>query len=329
MTYVLRQEENGLARAGLIQIERRPERPEADVVLLTPALDAPQGHPAIWQKLLSQSVQELVERQICRLYSDLPDQPLVVNTFKQAGFQIYTRETIWRLAVLPQDWLLPAPVPLRPQQIQDSWEIFRLYNRITPALVQQAEGAVFTGAKEEAGDLSCPILVDHLGLPTSKFVLDGDNGVDGCVQIVWGRIGTWIRLWVDTNNPHTENVHLLLRYALGEIVQDQNIQPIYIAVRDYQVGIESILCDYGFAPFTDRALMVRNIWQWAHRPAPVRIPALEAVREAVPGSLAVPKAVRDDAEKRPVSVPAEEHWKPPGTRGHSIAENPGFYRHSF
>ena len=55
MTYVLRQEENGLARAGFLQIEVRPERTEADVVLLTPALAAPQGHPAIWQKLLSQS----------------------------------------------------------------------------------------------------------------------------------------------------------------------------------------------------------------------------------------------------------------------------------
>lgn len=296
MTYVLRQEENGLARAGLLQLEVRPQRPEADVALLTPALDAPQGHPAIWQKLLAQSVQELVDRQINRLYSDLPDQPLVVNTFKQAGFQLYARETIWRLAALPYNWSLSASSPVRLLSTDDHWHLSRLYNRITPLSVQQAEGVVVLETKEYADSLSCPILVDDLGLPRSQFVLDGRDGLDGCVQLIWGRLGTWIRLWAGTNNPNTEAIHLLLRHALAEITADQNTHPIYISVREYQSGIESILSDYGFAPFTDRARMVRHIWQWAYKPVAVRVPALEPARDVVTGSLVIPKAMGDETE---------------------------------
>jgi hypothetical protein len=296
MTYVLRQEENGLARAGLLQLEVRPERPEADVVLLTPALDAPQGHPAIWQKLLAQSVQELVDRQINRLYTDLPDQPLVVNTFKQAGFQLYARETIWRLAALPYNWPLSSPTPVRLLRAEDHWHLSRLYNRITPISVQQAEGVVIVEANELAENVTCPILVDDLGLPRSQFVLDGRDGLDGCLQLIWGRLGTWVRLWADTNNPNTETIHLLLRHALSEIVEDQNTHPIYISVREYQSGIESILSDYGFAPFTDRACMVRHIWQWAYKPVTVRVPSLEPVRDVVPGSLVIPKAIGDETE---------------------------------
>ena len=297
MTYVLRQDENGLARAGFLQIEVRPQRTEADVVLLTPALAAPQGHPAIWQKLLSQSIQDLIERHITRLFADLPDQPLVVNTFRQAGFQLYARETIWRLTVLPSHAPLPAAAPVRLLHPEDNWHVTRLYDRITPSVVRQAEGALTLGDKDCVDSVTCPILVNDLGLPRSQFVLDGQDGLVGCVQIIWGRLGTWVRLWTDTNSPDTEAVHRLLRHALSEIMEDKSTHPVYISVREYQRGMESILAEYGFAPFTDRARMVRNIWQRAYRPVHVRAAAMETVKEAIPGSLVLPKAVHDKGRR--------------------------------
>ena len=316
ITYVLRQDENGLARAGLVQLEVRPDRHEARVTLLSPALDAPQGHPAVWQKLLSQSVQELGERQITRLYCDLPDQPLVVNTFKQAGFQLYSRETIWRLTSSAYDWSMsPRSTLIRLQQSEDDWQLLRLYNMITPASVQQAEGRISLEEKAYSNTLLSPILDDHLGLPSSSFVLDGYGGVEGSIQITWGKGVAWLRLWVDTNNPDSKSANLLLRHALAEISENHGVHSVYIAVRNYQEGLASILCDYGFAPFTDRARMVRNIWQWAHRPIVSWASSLEAVREAVPGSLALPKAVQPKAVQRngvaPVSpVAPAERWTP-------------------
>jgi hypothetical protein len=311
ITYVLRQEENGLARAGLIQLEVRPERHEACVMLLAPALDAPQGHPAVWQKLLAQSVQELGERQITRLYCDLPDQPLLVNTFKQAGFQLYSRETIWRQENVTHDGSVAASSTLiRPQQPEDEWQLLRLYNMVTPAPVQQAEARISLEGKAYSNTLLCPILDDRLGLPSSRFVLDGYSGLEGSGQIIWGKGVAWIRLWVDTNNPNTKSVQLLLRHALAEIADAQHIHAVYIAVRIYQEGIEPILCDYGFAPFTDRARMVRNIWQWAHRPVVSWASSLEAVREAVPGSLAMPKAVHENGAPPVAPISPEETWTP-------------------
>ena len=77
------------------------------MTLLSPALDAPQGHPAIWQKLLSYSAQHIIHQEVSRLFSDLPDQPLLVNTFKQVGFALLTQVTIWRLfSDLPDQPLL-------------------------------------------------------------------------------------------------------------------------------------------------------------------------------------------------------------------------------
>ena len=135
-TYVLRQEENGLAREGLIQLRIRPHSHEADVTLLSPALDAPQGHPAIWQKLLTYSAQHIFRQNVCRLFSDLPDQPLLVNTFRQAGFVPLTQVTIWRLDSAP---LAPSESTLRPQRAADAPELERLYQRITPVPVQRLE----------------------------------------------------------------------------------------------------------------------------------------------------------------------------------------------
>ena len=323
-TYVLRQKEHGLAREGLIQLHLRPHTHEADVTLLSPALDAPQGHPAIWQKLLSYSAQHIIRQKVSRLFSDLPDQPLLVNTFKQVGFALLTQVTIWRLGTASQARpdaapaldarrLHPSVSPLltqaagtlgngqkagrqsnsvRPQRAADAWELERLYQRITPVPVQQLEMGL-TPDQSEEGRIS-PILSNPHQTPMTGYLLEDDRGVGGCVQILWGKRGAWIRLWVDTNDPRTENAHLLLGFALQRINEAPQARRAYIGVRAYQTGLNALLSDYGFAPFTDRVLMVRNILQWRRQSVDQRVPALEAVQEVVPGSLAVHKLMAAD-----------------------------------
>lgn len=289
-TFVLRQKEHGLVREGLIQLQLRPNSHEADVTLLAPALDAPQGHPAIWQKLLSQSTQHLARYRINRLFGDLPDQPLLVNTFKQAGFSLFTRVTIWRLVTAPMAWSSVHTSPVRPQQKSDGWALEQLYRRVTPASVQQLETG-FAPSASGNSQRTAPILSNPYSVSMSGFVLEeGPGELAGCVQILWGQQCAWIRLWVDPNDPQMETAHLLMRHALQRIIESSTARRTYIGVREYQTGLNSLLTDYGFAPFTDRALLGRNIAQWVKQLAEKRMPALESVREAVPGSLAVPKA---------------------------------------
>ncbi len=300
VTYVLRQEGHGLARAGFVQWQLQSSRAEADLMVLSPALDAPNGHPAIWHKLLAESALSLADQQIRRLYSELSDQPLLVNTFMQAGFQLYARETVWRLA---GDVQVTPPVDaglgpeLRPQMRQDQWALEQLYARITPQPVRQAEaGEGESDGKSES--FAPPILTNrHLHRPLSSSVLEGKDGLDGCVQIIWGKTGVLLRLWVDSNQPDTRQVRLLLGDGLQRIAASRRQVPVYIGVRDYQSGIGSILEEYGFAPFADRARMVRPIWQRAKMAVENRLHGLEAVREAIPGSLAMPQNLSNSQAK--------------------------------
>lgn len=297
VTYVLRQEGHGLARAGFVQWQLRVDRAEADLKVLSPALDAPNGHPAIWHKLLAESALSLADQQIRRLYSELSDQPLLVNTFMQAGFNLYARETIWRLAgdvqAGPSVGDSALRRELRPQMRQDQWALEQLYARITPQPVRQAEAG--EGESDGKGEsFAPPILTNrHLHRPLSSYVLEGTDGLDGCVQIIWGKTGVWLRLWVDSNHTDSRHIHLLLGYALQRIADAPRQGPVYIGVRDYQGGIGPVLEEYGFAPFTDRARMVRSIWQRAKKAVESRLPGLEAVREAIPGSLAMPQASQE------------------------------------
>lgn len=290
VTYVLRQEEHGPARVGFVQWQLHQGRAEADLLLLAPALDAPDGHPAIWHKLLAGSALFLADQQVRRLYSELSDQPLLVNTFLQAGFNLYAKETIWRLVSGPPAFAPPDATALRPHTDGDRWALEQLYARITPTPVRQAEAV--DGEGEAGGEQSLsPILTTHhLRQPLNSFVLESADGLDGCVQIIWGRTGIQLRIWVDSNNPDTSRVHLLVRYGLHYIGQAPVRTPVYISVRDYQSGLSSILEEYGFAPFTDRVRMMRPIWQRAKKAVESRLSSLETVAEALPGTLAMPQA---------------------------------------
>ncbi len=304
-TYVLRQEENGLASEGLIQLRVRPHSPEADVTLLSPALDAPQGHPAIWQKLLTYSAQQIVRQKVGRLFSDLPDQPLPVNTFRQAGFVVLTRVTVWRVGTRRPAGEDAAPERLRKQRASDALELERLYCRITPAGVQQLEMGP-APVHPENDERVAPILSNPQQAPMGSYVLEdaSGEGLAGCVQVLWGKRGAWIRLWVDTNDPDTGNARLLLGYALQRVREAPDARRAYIGVRAYEGGLNALLGDFRFAPFTDRVLMVRNILQWQRQSLHQRMPAMDAVQEAVPGSLTVPKAtVVPPAELCPCPVP--------------------------
>ena len=95
-TYVLRQHGHGLVHEGFLQMLRRANRPEAEILCLAPSLDAPTGHPAIWNKLLSHLSHEVSSLGVNRIYAEVPDQPLLVNTFAAVGFQPFCRQTVWR-----------------------------------------------------------------------------------------------------------------------------------------------------------------------------------------------------------------------------------------
>jgi hypothetical protein len=255
-TYLLRRREHGLASTGLLQLQKRPGRPEAEILLLAPALDTAWGHPAIWQKLLAHAVTTAPQHGLMRLYADVPDQPLPVSTFGTTA---------------------------RPQTRQDEWALQRFYERITPLPVQQAEGA-------QTDEAARPPILDwwHGGMYKS-FVLEQRQEIHGCVQLSYGRRGIWLQIWADHRLPDSNIPHDLVRFGLTTIRQDGIRLPIYVGVCDYERVLGTVLSDYGFAPFTDRTKMVKHVLQWVRTVASTQTPMLENVREVIPTPYTLPE----------------------------------------
>jgi len=260
-THILRQEGHGLVGNGFLQARKRPGRPEAEIVGLAPGLETVRGHPAIWEKLLSHYNAVAAQQQIARVYVDVPDQPLPVNTFSHVGFRTYTRQSIWRLA---RHELTTYPHPtnakIRPQTKADEWALRQLYARTVPQSVQAAEGMNSPTPPKP------PILDWWQVGACNSYVLEQRSDIVGSVQIIQGERGYWLQLWADFCNPDSYVIHQLIRYALAAIAQRSAYQPIYVGVCDYHGSLGALLSDYGFAPITDRAKMVRPVIHWIREP---------------------------------------------------------------
>jgi hypothetical protein len=150
----------------------------------------------------------------------------------------------------------PITAKIRPQNKADEWALRQRYTRTVPKNVQLAEGM--------NGDTAAkpPILEWWQAGACSSYVLEQRGDVVGSVQIVHGERGYWLQLWADFYNPDSYVVHQLVRHALATIAQRSAYQPIYVGVCDYHGSLGTLLSDYGFAPITDRAKMVRPVMQW-------------------------------------------------------------------
>lgn len=282
-TYILRQQGHELARAGFLQAQKRPGRAESDIHLLAPGLDSRFGHPAIWEKLLSYYVNEALLQDIARVYVDVPDQPLPVNSFMHVGFKVYARQTIWRM--VPHrtvHYTRTVRALIRPAGKGDEWALQQLYARVRPKAVQQAEGVLDDGA------LKPPILAWWHPGACRSYVLESRGEVEGCIQLATGLHGVWLQLWAHTLRPDTEPIHQMLRFALNMVQQKSVRQSVYIGVDEFDGGLGAILSEYGFAPFTDRAKMVKPVLQWVREPAVERAVVLDAVPEAITAPYILP-----------------------------------------
>ncbi|MEX1021072.1 MAG: hypothetical protein WDZ49_15530, partial [Litorilinea sp.] len=255
-TQLLHQSGHGLLGDGFLQARRRKARREVDILCLAPTLVSAEGHPAIWEKLLGHYNQVAAQQRIERIFADVDDQPLPVATFSHAGYRVYSRQTIWRLSPHRiDDYAGVISAYIRPQAAADRWGLTRLYAQTVPKPVQMAEGA--GGANAAPPIFHWP----HCGVCTA-YVLEENQEIHGLIQIVEGQRGVWFQLWVDSNNPNPYRIHELLRYGLSVLHRRAVHKPVYVGVHDYQRGLNAALTDYGFAPVTDLARMVRPVTQW-------------------------------------------------------------------
>lgn len=137
----LDQQQGRLRAVALVYSGRRPEW----VVLLLAALPGPEGSDAAF-RLLSGIGTLAGQRGMQRLYGAVPDESGVPTrgsawareTFFQAGFYSYTRET-WYHAAAGSPSAPREEFSGRPAKGSDAHDLFRFYCATTPHSVQRAE----------------------------------------------------------------------------------------------------------------------------------------------------------------------------------------------
>jgi len=285
-TFVLDETVAGQRLTGFVQLMQRAARPEADLLHLAPA-SSPEtadddGATTVWNHLLNYCTMASANHGLQRIFASIPDAAPGQTSLRDAGFSLYARETIYRLAGSTDG---NSQAGFRQQGPSDGWALQRLYTRNTPRLVQQAEGAL-------SGEVGSPIFSWWEPDSWQGVVWEPAGEVRGAVQVHIGRTGHWMRLWGAAALAARE-MRALIEQGLRLITSDRTQKtrralPVYVTVRDYEIGVSGVLSGFGFAPYLERSRFVR------HTASPVREP-LPVVRASV--------EVRHEAPAR-----SQSHW---------------------
>lgn len=261
---------------GIGQLLHRPDQPHARLAFIAPA-ELMEGEIGI--ELLEGLGRSAGERGAHHLIAEVDEDSPAFEILRRAGFAIYARQRIWRLAagrwVDPMKQERRGPVRAgeastdasvgrskpkaagwRPEAKKDSFPIRSLYASLVPGLVQQVEppsDRVGSGVVHyEAGELL------------------------GYLDLERGPLGEWMQPYF---HPAAATAETLLAAFLGE--RDHR-QPLYACVRSYQSWMNGALQRLRFEPARDQAVMVRSLVAVLREPSPASAPALERAR-AEPG----------------------------------------------
>lgn len=290
-TFVLDESYRDQRLMGFVQLMKRASRPEADLLHLAPVATADDDDPAgdpedgdvpscdpvgalVWSKLLSYCMRAAAGHGLQRVFASTPNGCAEQTCLREAAFSPYTRETVYRLAVMPAAG--GSLVGFRPQLPQDSWALQRLYMHSTPRLVQQAEGAL-------TGEVGSP--------PMSWWEPDSWHGtvwepageVRGAVQIHVGRAGHWLRVW-GANEVSPRELRSLIEQGLRQLDlrgRGRRSVPVYTTVREYENGLSGALTGFGFAPYMERVRFVKHTVAIVRQTAPAAVVGRE-VRQEIP-----------------------------------------------
>ena len=276
-TYVLDETGPGAPLTGFVQLMKRAARPEADLLHIAPAMTemGRAVNEEIWCRLLAHCCSAAASHGLQRLFVSIPEGGPEQDCLRDAGFSLYARETIYRLAAVTAVGAAAA-IGYRPQFPKDSWTLQRLYTRSTPQLVQQAEGAL-------TGQVGSPLLSWWEPDRWQGIVWEPAGEVRGAVQVHIGRAGHWLRIW-GTNGLADRELHTLVGEGLRLIGTirprwRRTRLPVYAIVRDYEFRLGGALTGYGFTPTLHRTRFVKHTVAAVHLPRATGVAALDVRRE--------------------------------------------------
>jgi len=269
-TVVVDDQSGGQRLLGFAQARDRPGRPEQDLLYVAPALSSGNGVIWTWQRLLSQIRAVGGERGIQRIFAQIDEERIAeIEVFRQSGFNIFTRDRIFRLATSRGLPPRASRVRWRPMRATDVWGLKKMNSLLVPTIVQQAEGDI----GGEAGLENARDGWHLLAVRSIDYVLESDNQeITGHLQMWRGRRGIWLKL---TLHPQVyDQAKGLLQEGVSLLPSGSRL-PIYSDVRDYEGYLVDALEWMGFEVLVARVLMVKSLTVPIREPRRILVPALE------------------------------------------------------
>lgn len=257
-TFILHERENGRWLRAFAQLRHPAGAERARLSYIAPKPTSADVATSGWTRLLQRLVEAAGERGAQSVVAEAPEGSEEVVWLRNAGFVVYARQDVWRLAtprpVQPAD----HPNSLRPRRASDTWGVHLLYANTAPRLLQLAEpppGESTDGWRR-------------------GYVMQGKGDeIVAYVEIRHGPRGIWIKALLHPEAD--ERAHELIASALALTANRSSQIPIYWGVRRYQDWLRGPLADFGFEPWSSQAVMFKQIASRVEQPEFALIPALE------------------------------------------------------
>gem|GEM_PF-7124795 len=233
--------------------QMRIEGKHAFITLLAPAPHVEDDF-APWFSLLDAMMRQAGQRGAQFLTAEVPVDAPVFMLFRQAGFTVYSRESLYVLdkSQYPQTQAVTpaATLRLRPIDEDDEFRLRGLYANTVPQLVQQVDSAPETWH-------GVSILIN--------------DRIMGALCIHTGGNTVLIHPYL-----HPE-LYDLVPEIFALVLKQLPLKTVYVRLRAYQEWLRNTLHDYGFVEHARYALMARHTVIRQPKTATSPLAALESI----------------------------------------------------
>jgi hypothetical protein len=169
-----------------------------------------------------------------RIISELDETGSMFESFRVAGFSVYTRQQIWKL---PSQSAAKESgnTNWRPLQNIDQYAVQNLYHAVVPPLVQSAEGLNKR--------------------PIQGFGYQQNDEILAFVEIIYGPNGIYLNPVVHPNLRQPEEIIASMLNQIPNLLG----RPLYLAIRDYQSWLNDAAISLNGEPSDRRVLMVKHL----------------------------------------------------------------------
>lgn len=249
------------------QLRHRPGDEQARVLFIAPpCASAADG----WLPVVERLAVEAGGRGAHNLIADVSEENAEFEALRTAGFAIYARQSLWKLAgPLPA---VKSAAPLHPASSADVLGVHTLYANIVPRLVQQVE----------------PIPSHRRG-----YVLKRNEELIAFLDVRRGPLGIWIEPYL---HPEAYDLSEAVLLTCLHGLPHRNERPVYVCVRRYQDWLQEILAQAGFEAMGSQAVMVKRLVKRVTEPLLKPLPAMEGQVPNTPTPIARAQIVQQDQE---------------------------------